>query len=201
MCKSKANEFRIISCFVLSNFDEISLNFREASKHLTSKVRRKFADNFISTLILRCKKWCLILDCSFLIVLDSKNNSLAYTFVDMIMASSNSEKNEHEIDSNEETQSHALRARKRSILQKFVAAIFYDDENNSGHNQSQSNTEEKAKNPESEDTKTRMISEVQHLNRDRKKSLLVRVFNGLLFRIQNDEQELPIGSIEDQDGN
>ena len=126
----------------------------------------------------------------------SRKTSTAYTFVDMLMASSNSEKSEQQ--ERKETESHETQERKRSILQKFVAAIFDDEENNSGHNKSQAGTEESTKNPESEDTKTRMVSEVQHLNRDRKKSLLVHVFDEILFRLQHNEQELPIGSTEDQ---
>ena len=49
------------------------------------------------------------------------------------------------------------------------------------------------KNPESEDTKIRVVLEVQHLDRDRKKSPLMLDFDGILLILQHEEHKQPTG--------
>lgn len=99
------------------------------------------------------------------------------------------------------------RQRKRSLLRKFVDVIFFDDEEEIDHGPSQSEIEKPTQgDPQNGDTKTQMVLgfkedqqredttkqmvlELQKLDRDRKKSLLVHVFNGLLSRSDHSQQE------------
>ena len=92
----------------------------------------------------------------------------------------------------EEHQSHEVRIRKRSLLQKFAVAMFADGKID--------NIDQNHKNPESEDTKIRVVLEVQHLDRERKKSPLMLDFDGILLRLQNEEHEQPtcFGAMENQ---
>ena len=84
-----------------------------------------------------------------------------------------------------ETKSHELRIRKRSLPQKFAVAMFADGKID--------NIDQNHKNPESEDTKIRVVLEVQHLDRDRKKSPLMLDFDGILLILQHEEHKRPTG--------
>jgi len=99
------------------------------------------------------------------------------------------------------------RQRKISLLRKFVDVIFFNEEEEINHGPSQSEIEKPTQgdpqngdtktqmvlgfkeDQQSEDTRKQMVLELQKLDRDRKKSLLVRVFNGLLSRSDHSQQE------------
>ena len=84
-----------------------------------------------------------------------------------------------------ETKSHELRIRKRSLPQKFSVAMFADGKID--------NIDQNHENPESQDTKIRVVLEVQHLDRDRKKSPLMLDFDGILLILQHEEHKQPTG--------
>ena len=109
------------------------------------------------------------------------------------MASNEYEEHQSEMNGCGETKSGELRIRKRSLLQKFAVAMFGDGKID--------NTDQNHKNPESEDTKIRVVLEVQHLDRERKKSPLMLDFDGILLRLQNEEHEQPtcFGAMENQE--
>ncbi|PFX23449.1 Major facilitator superfamily domain-containing protein 12 [Stylophora pistillata] len=122
---------------------------------------------------------------------DTRRRSIAYNFVDMILATTEYEEKQSEMSGCEESRGHEGQRRKRSLLQKFVDALFYDgetDNNSQNQDQLQSATEETTKNPKSEDAQTPVFLEVQHLDPERKRSLLMRVVDGLVFRLQQEEQ-------------
>ena len=108
------------------------------------------------------------------------------------MASNEYDEHQSEMNGCGETKSHEVRIRKRSLLQKFAVAMFGDGKID--------NTDQNHKNPESEDTKIRVVLEVQHLDRERKKSPLMLDFDGILLRLQNEEHEQPtcFGAMENQ---
>ena len=119
------------------------------------------------------------------------------------MASTEYEEHQNEMDGCGETKSHEVRVRKRSLLQKFAVAMFADgkiDNTDRNHDQPWSSEEETTKNPEIEDTKIQVALEVQHLDRERKKSPLMLDFDGILLRLQNEEHEQPtcFGAMENQ---
>ena len=87
-----------------------------------------------------------------------------------------------------ETKSHELRITKRSLSQKFAVAMFAMFADGKIDNIYQNH-----KNPESEDTKIRVVLEVQHLDRERKKSLLMLDFDGILLILQHEEHKQPTG--------
>ncbi|PFX14761.1 Major facilitator superfamily domain-containing protein 12 [Stylophora pistillata] len=119
----------------------------------------------------------------------SKNaESLAHRFVDMIMASSQFETYQHDLNESEDILSREQRERKKSFLRKSVNALLKDKENDSDHNQSNPDTEMARNNPESEDTKNWICLEVENLDRERKNSLLFRVYNGLFSRLHHAEE-------------
>ena len=101
------------------------------------------------------------------------------------MASTEYEEHQSEMNGCGETKSHEVRIRKRSLLQKFAVAMFGDGKID--------NTDQNHKNPESEDTKIRVVLEVQHLDRERKKSPLMLDFDGILLRLQHEEHKQPTG--------
>ena len=109
------------------------------------------------------------------------------------------EKSDQEEKGHQDTEDHENRQRKRSVLQKFVEVLFYDEENEINQLPSQTVTEKSSQeDPQSEDTRKQMVLELQKLDRDRKKSLLVRVIDGLLSRSDHSQQEeMPTESIED----
>ena len=116
-----------------------------------------------------------------------------------MFATSWNEKSDQEEKGHQDTEDHENRQRKRSVLQKFVEVLFYDEENEINQLPSQTVTEKSSQeDPKSEDTRKQMIVGLQKLDRDRKKSLLVRVIDGLLFRSDHSQQEeMPTESIED----
>jgi len=88
------------------------------------------------------------------------------------------------------------RERRKSFLQKFVSAIFNEEETKVGHNTTQK-AEEAAEKPQNEDTRHHLVSELQTLDRDRKKSFVLRVIDGLLSRSDHTQSEMSICDIED----
>ena len=107
------------------------------------------------------------------------------------------------------------RQRKRSLLRKFVDVIFYDEEEETDQSPSQTKLEKSTQgdpkkgdkeiqkalrlkeDPESDDTRKQLALELRKLDRDRKKSLLVRVIYGLLYRSDHIQQNFSTDSIED----
>ena len=107
------------------------------------------------------------------------------------MTSTEYEEDQSEMNGDRRRRSHELPRRKRSRFQSFVDALFSDGKtDNTGQNQDplKSATEETTKNPKIEDLKRQLISEVQHLDPERKRSLLMRVFDELMFGLQREEQ-------------
>ena len=107
------------------------------------------------------------------------------------MTSTEYEEDQSEMNGDRRRRSHELPRRKRSRFQTFVDALFSDGKtDNTGQNQDplKSATEETTKNPKIEDLKRQLISEVQHLDPERKRSLLMRVFDELMFGLQREEQ-------------
>ena len=92
----------------------------------------------------------------------------------MVMASTEYEEYQSEMNGCGETKSGELRIRKRSLLQKFAVAMFADG-------------------------KTDL--EVQHLDSERKKSLRTLDFDDNLLRLQHEEHKHPtcVGTMENQD--
>lgn len=122
---------------------------------------------------------------------NTRKRSIAYNFVDMIMTSTEYEEDQSEMNGDGKRRSHELPRRKRSRFQTFVDALFSDGKtDNTVQNQDplKSATEETTKNPKIEDLKRQLISEVQHLDPERKRSLLMRVFDELMFGLQREEQ-------------
>lgn len=135
-----------------------------------------------------------------------KPSSLASSIVHMLVTSW--DENTDQQQEKQDTLDHETnRQRKRSLLRKFVDVIFFDDEEEIDHGPSQSEIEKPTQgDPQNGDTKTQMVLgfkedqqredttkqmvlELQKLDRDRKKSLLVHVFNGLLSRSDHSQQE------------
>ena len=104
---------------------------------------------------------------------DSRRTSLAFKFTDMVMASTEYEEYQSEMNGCGETKSQEVRVRKRSLLQKFAVAMFADG-------------------------KTDL--EVQHLDSERKKSLRTLDFDDILLRLQHEEHKHPtcVGAMENQ---
>ena len=113
----------------------------------------------------------------------------------MFVTSSN-EKADREKEGHQDREDHENRQRKRSLLQNFVEVLFYDEEDEI--DQSSPQTEKTSQeDPQSEDTRKQMVLGVQKLDRDRKKSLLVRVIDGLLSRSDHSQQKLSTERSED----
>ena len=105
------------------------------------------------------------------------------------------------------------RQRKKSLLRKFVDVIFFEEEEETDHSPSQTEKssqryrqkEDKEtqmvlgpkKDPQSDYTRKEMVLELQKLDRDRKKNLLVCVIDGLLSRSDYSQQDLTTESIKD----
>lgn len=106
----------------------------------------------------------------------------------MTMASSQFETYHYDLNGSEDIRCHGQRERKKNLLQKFVPAILNDEGNDSGHSQSKVDAEGADNNQESENTKKRICSEAEHLDRERKKSLLLWVYDGILSRMQHPEE-------------
>lgn len=110
------------------------------------------------------------------------------------MTSSNEKANQEE--GHQDIEEHDNRQRKTSLLQKFVDIIFHDEENNNNDNSSQIEIQNTTRDPKNEDTKQQMVLELQNVDRERKKSLLMRVIDGLLSRSDQSQQELSYESIK-----
>ena len=100
------------------------------------------------------------------------------------------------------------RQRKKSLLRKFVDVLFFEEEKEEEIDHSPSQTEKSSqrdrrqedtetqmvlgpkKDPQSDFTRKEMVLELQKLDRDRKKSLLERVIDGLLSRSDYSQQDL-----------
>ena len=82
-----------------------------------------------------------------------------------------------------ETKSHELHIRKRSLPRKFAVVMFANGKID--------NIDQNHKNPESEDTKIRVVLEVQHLDRERKKSPLMLDSDGILLILQHEKHKQP----------
>ena len=107
----------------------------------------------------------------------------------MFVTSSN-EKPDQEEEGHQDTEDHENRLRKRSLVQKFVEVLFHDEEDQIDESSSQTETEQSSQeDPQSEETRKQMVLGLQKLDRDRKKSLLVRVIDGLLSRSDHSQQE------------
>lgn len=126
---------------------------------------------------------------------DARKTIMADVFVELLMASSYNTKFEDE--GQEVTEEVEHRQRKRSFLQKFVAAVFNDEEANAGHNTAH-NTGEADEEPQSEERSDHLVLELHSLDRDRKRSFVVRVIDGLLSRFDHSQQEISTGNVEHQ---
>lgn len=81
-------------------------------------------------------------------------------------------------------------------MQQFVsAAMFHEEESKVGQNTTQK--AEAAENPQNEDKRHHLVSELQTLDRDRKRSFVVRVIDGLLSRLDHNQSETSTSNIED----
>ena len=105
------------------------------------------------------------------------------------------------------------RQRKGSLLWRFVDAILFDEEID--HSQSKTESEKSIQGdskkggtetqmaltlrdgPQSGDTREQMVVGLQKLDRDRKKSLLVRVIEGILSRSDHSQRDLSTESIKE----
>ena len=115
----------------------------------------------------------------------------------MFVTSSN-EKPDQEKEGHQDTEDHENRQRKKCLLQNFVEVLFYGEEDETDQSPSQTEIEKTSQeDPQGDDTRKQMVLELQKLDRDRKKSLLVRVIDGLLSRSDHSQQELSTESIED----
>ena len=114
----------------------------------------------------------------------------------MFVTSSN-EKPGQEEEGHQDTVDHENRLRKRSLLQNFVEVLFYDDGDETDQSSSQTEIQKASQEDPQGDARKQMVLGLQKLGRDRKKSLLVRVIDGLLSRSDHSQQDLSIDSIED----
>ena len=115
----------------------------------------------------------------------------------MLVTSSNEKSDQEETGHPHDPEDHETRQRKRSVLQNFVEVLFYDQEDEIDQSSSQTKTKKSSQEgPQSDDTRKQMVRQLQKLDRDRKKSLLVRVIDTLLSRSDHSEQDLPGENIE-----
>ena len=146
----------------------------------------------------RLKDTIYVLLFSVLSVDDSRKTSLVHSIVDLFVTSSHETPHQEE-KGYQDTEDHENRQRKRSLLQNFVEVLFYDEEVETDQSPSQTETDKSSQDgPQSEDRRKQMVLELRKLDRDRKKSLLVRVMDGLLSRSGHSQQEeTSTESIED----
>ena len=114
----------------------------------------------------------------------------------MFVTSSN-EKPGQEEEGHQDTADHGNRPRKRSLLQNFVEVLFHDDEDEIDQIPSQTGIQQSSQEDSQGDRRKQMVLELQKLGRDRKKSLLMRVIDGLISRSDHSQQDLSTDSIED----
>ena len=105
---------------------------------------------------------------------------LAFKFIDMVMGSTEYEENQMWLWRN---QKPWIAYQKTTSSAKFAIAMFPDGIID--------NIDQNHKNPESEDTKIRVVLEVQHLDRERKKSPLMLDSDGILLILQHEEHKQP----------
>ena len=80
----------------------------------------------------------------------------------------------------------------------FVDVLFYNEEDEIDRSSSQTEIKKSSQEgPQSEDTRTQILLQLQKSDRDRKKSLLLRVIDTLLSRSDHSEQDLSTENIED----
>ena len=92
---------------------------------------------------------------------------------------------------------HENRQRKRSLVQKFVEVLYNDQGDEIDQNSSQTENEKSSQEDPQGDARKQMVLGLQKLDRDRKKSLLVRVIDGLISRSDHSQQDLSTENIED----
>jgi len=114
----------------------------------------------------------------------------------MFVTSSNENSDQRE-KGHPDTVDLETRLRKRSLLQNFVEVLFYDDEDEIDQSPSQTEIQKTSQEDPQGDARKQMVLGLQKLDRDRKKSLLVRVIDGLLSRSDHSQQDLSTESIED----
>jgi len=127
---------------------------------------------------------------------NSRKASLVYSIVDMFVTSSNGKPDKEE-EGHQDTVEHETPLRKRSLLENFVEVLFYDDEDKIDQSPSQTEIQKTSQEDPQGDARKQMVLGLQKLDRDRKKSLLVRVLDGLLSRSDHSQQDLSTESIED----
>ncbi|KAL9987823.1 hypothetical protein ACROYT_G002191 [Oculina patagonica] len=126
---------------------------------------------------------------------DARRTIMADVFVELLMASSY---NKTVFDEGQEvTEEVEHRKRKKSFLQKFVAAVFNDEEAKAGHNTTHK-TEEAVEEPQNKESGDHLVLELHNLDRDRRKSFVVRVIDGLLSRLDHSQQEISTVNFEHQ---
>ena len=104
------------------------------------------------------------------------------------------DKTGYEEQGNEDIENQENGQRKRSLMQKFIAAFFYDEDSTLAVSPPETETEETTGYSQQEHTTTEMVSEIRSLDRERKKSILVKVIDGLLSR---SEHGISTGNSED----
>ena len=115
-----------------------------------------------------------------------------------MFVTSSKEKPGQEEEGHQDTVDHENRLRKKSLLQNFVEVLFYDDGDEIDQSPSQTEIQETCQEDPQGDANKQMVMGLHKLGRDRKKSLLVRVIDGLLSRSDQSQQDLSTDSIEDQ---
>ena len=132
-----------------------------------------------------------------------------------MLVSSPDEKADQEEEEQDTPDRENNRQRKRSLLRKFVDVIFFEEEEKIDQSPSQPKIEKSTQgdpkkgdkeiqkalrlneDPQTDDTRKQLVLELRKLDRDRKKSLLVRVFDGLLSRSDHIQQNVSTDSVED----
>ena len=90
------------------------------------------------------------------------------------------------------------RQRKKSFVKRFVEVLFYNEGDETDQSSSQTENEESSQEDAQGDARKQMVLGLQKVDRDRKKSLLVRVIDGLLCRSGHSQQDLSTESIKDR---
>ncbi|PFX17250.1 Major facilitator superfamily domain-containing protein 12 [Stylophora pistillata] len=132
-----------------------------------------------------------------------RKNSISHLFVNSIMASSSFEQIERE--GGNENPSRSSYERKRSMVQRFLHAVFDEDESNADKNQLENDVAKTSEISPDLDINACIAARVKNLDRGRKKSLVVRVFDGILARMENDQpkecEDQPVSDNVDADVN
>ena len=135
--------------------------------------------------------------CFFPLIEDSRKTSLVHSIAGMFVTSL-SENPDQEEDGYQNTEDHENRQRKQSTVTKFVEVLFCDEEDEIEQSSSQIDYEKSFQLDQQGDATKQMIIRLQKLDRDRKKSLLVRVIDRLLSRSDHSQEgEMSTKSIVD----